>query len=72
MKNILLSRTDNIGVVVLSLPLAAYLKKISPHLKIFFLARDYTQAVVEAYPEVDEFISLEKLFKAGEQKALAD
>lgn len=58
---ILLSRVDNIGDVVLTLPMAAVLKHHFPHCQIVFLAREYVRGIIEACPTVDEFLSWDKL-----------
>lgn len=63
----LISRTDNIGDVVLTLPLAYYLKKNFKNSKVSFLAKDYVREVVEAHSSIDEFISLENLIKKNNQ-----
>ncbi|MDP1620716.1 MAG: glycosyltransferase family 9 protein [Bacteroidales bacterium] len=54
---IILSRTDSIGDVVLTLPLADALKKSIPGCTIIFLGREYTRPVVELCRNVDEFVS---------------
>lgn len=56
-KSILISRTDRIGDVVLTLPMAGYLKKHMPLLKIGFLCTDYTKPIVERSEHVDEIIN---------------
>jgi len=58
---IILSRTDNIGDVVLTLPLAALLKRHNPNCKITFLARHYVKDVVIHCDAVDDFIDWEPL-----------
>jgi ADP-heptose:LPS heptosyltransferase len=45
-QRILISRTDSIGDVVLTLPLAGYLRRQFPQAHIGFLCRDYTAPVV--------------------------
>lgn len=55
--SIMLSRTDSIGDVVLTLPMAGYLKKQFPKCRIVFLGRNYTRDVVALSEHVDEFIS---------------
>ncbi len=55
--SIILSRTDSIGDVVLTLPMAGYIKKHFPKCKIIFLGRNYTRDVVALSEHVDEFIS---------------
>lgn len=62
-KHILISRTDNIGDVILTLPLTGIFKKYFPNTKISFLARDYVRAVVEHCVHVDEFVSYDALSK---------
>ena len=59
-KNLLIVRTDRIGDVVLSLPLASLLKKHLPECKITFLVREYTKTLVENHPLIDEVIILEE------------
>jgi heptosyltransferase-3 len=59
-KNLLIVRTDRIGDVVLSLPLASIIKKHIPDCKITFLVRSYTKPLVENHPDVDHVIILEE------------
>ena len=54
---IILSRTDSIGDVVLTLPMAGYLKKHFPNCRIIFVGRNYTRDVVALSEHVDDFIS---------------
>lgn len=54
-KRIIISRTDSIGDVVLTLPLAGFLKKQFPTAQIIFLGRLYTKPVVNCCVNVDEF-----------------
>lgn len=55
--SVILSRTDSIGDVVLTLPMAGYLKKFFPKCKIIFLGRNYTRDVVALSEHIDEFLS---------------
>lgn len=57
-KNILVVRTDRIGDVVLSLPLAKIIKEKFPGCRITFLVRQYTKAVVEGNPYIDEVLTI--------------
>lgn len=59
--NILISRTDSIGDVLLTLPLCAWLKNQFPTAKLTFLGRNYTQSVIESFTIIDSFIALEQL-----------
>jgi heptosyltransferase III len=56
--NIIISRADSIGDVVLTLPVAAVLKKYFPEIKIGFLGKSYTKPVIETCIYVDEFIDV--------------
>ncbi|XZF13949.1 glycosyltransferase family 9 protein [Chitinophagaceae bacterium MMS25-I14] len=67
LRNIIISRTDSIGDVILTLPVAKVLKDHFPGIKIGFLGKAYTRAVIEACIYVDEFIDLED-FNAGPVK----
>ena len=55
--HILISRTDSIGDVVLTLPVAKFLKDRFPETKISFLGKAYTRPVIEACIYVDEFVN---------------
>jgi lipopolysaccharide heptosyltransferase II len=59
-RNILIARTDRIGDVVLSLPLAGIVKKHFPDCRVSFLVRNYTKDLVENHPQIDEVILLEE------------
>jgi len=59
--HILICRTDNIGDVVLTLPLAGYLKKLYPGARVDFLCRAYAAPLVENCVFVDEVLVLEDL-----------
>jgi len=56
--NIIISRTDSIGDVVLTLPVATVLKEYFPGVKIGFMGKAYTRPVIEACKSVDEFIDV--------------
>ena len=60
--NILLSRNDGIGDMVLMLPMAGIIKAHYPHIKIAVLGKKYTKALVDACVHVDEFIDEEDYF----------
>ncbi len=56
MQTVLISRTDALGDVVLTLPLAGLLRKYMPESKIVFLCRSYTQPIVQCCEHVDEIL----------------
>lgn len=68
---ILLSRTDSIGDVILTLPMAGVIKERYPEAKIFFLGRNYTKDIVAACDLVDEFISYDDLIHVSEKEQIS-
>ncbi|OGU75809.1 MAG: ADP-heptose--LPS heptosyltransferase [Ignavibacteria bacterium RBG_16_34_14] len=59
-QNLLIVRTDRIGDVILSLPLAGIVKKHFPDCKVTFLVRDYTRELVENHPYIDNILTLKE------------
>lgn len=57
-ENLLIIRTDRIGDVILSLPLAAEVKKKYPGCKVTFLVREYTRSLVAGNRNIDEIMLL--------------
>jgi len=55
-KRVIISRTDSIGDVMLTLPICAWLKNKFKGIEIIFLGNNYTKPVVECYDRIDEFI----------------
>lgn len=52
----MISRTDSIGDVVLTLPMCVWIKENFPGSKIIFLGDTYTKPILECLPEIDEII----------------
>lgn len=59
-KNILIVRTDRIGDLVLTLPLAGLIKKQYPNCKVSFLVHEYTKNIVSNHPFIDDVIVLKE------------
>ncbi|GAB4288424.1 MAG: glycosyltransferase family 9 protein [Ignavibacteriaceae bacterium] len=57
-QNLLIVRTDRIGDVVLSLPLAGIIRKHYPDCRITFLLRKYSKPIAANHPHIDEVITL--------------
>jgi heptosyltransferase-3 len=60
-KTFLISRTDSIGDVMLTLPLCTWIKSRFPSCKIIFLASTYTIPILECLPEIDEIWDFKSL-----------
>ena len=60
---IILCRTDSIGDMVLSLPLAGIIKQHYPSIPVYVIGKEYTLQVVAAHPSVTGFLSKEEVLK---------
>ena len=69
-RRLVISRTDNLGDVILTLPLAGYLKSIMPDLRITFIGKKYTQPVISRCVFVDQFLDREEIIKNPHQLAM--
>ncbi|HEV2352966.1 MAG TPA: glycosyltransferase family 9 protein [Puia sp.] len=66
----IISRTDAIGDVVLTLPVAAVLRQIYPEARILFLGRSYTEDVIRACEHVDGFLNWDEWRDLSREAAL--
>lgn len=62
---IILSRTDSIGDVVLTLPMAGLIKKYYPQARIIFIGRSYTKSVIALSEHVDLFLNYDSIETAS-------
>jgi ADP-heptose:LPS heptosyltransferase len=63
-RKVILSRTDAIGDVVLSLPLASVLKDLlGDRTEVLFLGRTYTRPVIESCSSVNSFLNYDTFVK---------
>lgn len=69
-KHIIISRTDSIGDVCLTLPLAGILKEKFKGVRITFLGMTYTKPVIECCPHVDEIVLWSDVSEKSEQEKL--
>ena len=60
-QKILIVRTDRIGDVVLSLPMAELIKRKYPKCKVAYFLRGYTSPLLEGNPFIDEVIVADEL-----------
>jgi ADP-heptose:LPS heptosyltransferase len=56
-QRIMIVRTDSIGDVMLTLPMAYYLKQIFPNVEILFLGKSYTKDIINRCLWVNRFIN---------------
>jgi len=69
-KTILISRTDNIGDVVLTLPLANVLKEKFRGCKVIFLGKTYTKPIIECCVNVDEILCWDEISQLDKKKQI--
>ncbi|MEO6489943.1 MAG: glycosyltransferase family 9 protein [Ferruginibacter sp.] len=63
LENIIISRTDSIGDIVMAMPVATVLKKQFPGIKIAVLGKAYTRDMAMACENVDQFITVEEFMQ---------
>lgn len=56
LRSILISRTDRIGDVVLTLPVFTVLRQLCPQAKLIGHVRSYTAPLLDGHPDVDEIL----------------
>lgn len=59
LRKILLTRTDRLGDVILSTPVATALRKNWPDVHVTFLVRHYTAEITRCHPHVNETLELD-------------
>jgi heptosyltransferase-3 len=64
-RTFIISRTDSIGDVMLTLPVAGVLRELYPDARIIFLGNSYTEEIVRACRHIDEFLNWDELKKSG-------
>lgn len=60
-KKILITRTDKLGDVILTLPLIAETKRLFPGSEIHFLVKKYVKDLIENYSPINKLIILEEI-----------
>lgn len=69
-ERIILSRTDSIGDVMLTLPVAGLLKQINPQSELYFLGKTYTKDVVETSEYIDHFLDWDQIQKRSAEEQI--
>ncbi len=67
---IILSRTDSIGDVILTLPVAGVLKEVNPDIEIIFLGKNYTRDIAESSVHIDSFLDWDEIQKQDETEQI--
>jgi heptosyltransferase-3 len=58
---IIISRTDSIGDVMLTLPICVWLKENIPGVELIYLGKNYTKPVVDCFSVIDEFVDWNRI-----------
>jgi heptosyltransferase III len=69
-QTIIISRTDSIGDVVLTLPIAHVLKHKFPNCKIIFLGKSYTKPVLECCVNIDQIVCWDEINQFDNNKLM--
>jgi ADP-heptose:LPS heptosyltransferase len=69
-KKLIISRTDGIGDVILTLPAAGLMKRVHPGVKIWFVGRSYTAPVISACEHIDTFINWDEVSEYSSQEKI--
>jgi len=64
----IISRTDNIGDVVLTLPLASLIRQKYPHASILFLCKKYIRPIIKSCEYINQFIDWDDVSAMAEQE----
>lgn len=70
-KKIVISRTDSIGDVCLTLPMAGILKEKFPYCQIIFLGNTYTKPIINCCSSVDEVWEWAELLEMTDKERLS-
>ena len=70
MKTFIISRTDAIGDVMLTLPVAGVLRSLYPSARILFLGRAYTRDIIDACTHIDGFLDWDQLKESSPDQQL--
>lgn len=66
-KRIIISRTDNIGDVILTLPLVGYIKSKRPETEIYFIGKPYTKSVINHCGHIHGFLDRQELLSSPDK-----
>ena len=67
-RKIIVSRTDSIGDVLLTVPLCKWIKEKYPQTKLIFLCKNYTAPVLEQFSVIDQVLSVSELLEMPFEK----
>jgi ADP-heptose:LPS heptosyltransferase len=67
LNKIIISRTDNLGDVVLTLPMAGLLKRKFPGCHIYFMGKSYTEPVIRLSKFISEFLDWDEIKEQEER-----
>jgi heptosyltransferase III len=68
-KKILITRTDKLGDVILTLPLIAETKRLFPDSEIHFLVKRYVKNLIENYSPIDKLVLLDEIEEKSSLKS---
>lgn len=67
-QRILICRTDSIGDVMLTLPMAYFVKDRYPNAEVYFLGKSYTKDIITRCPWIDVFLNADEWMQISEHE----
>ena len=67
---IMIVRTDSIGDVMLTLPMAYFVKQLYPLAEIVFMGKSYTKDIINRCPFIDRFVNADEYHELRDTKSL--
>ncbi|MGQ3685095.1 MAG: glycosyltransferase family 9 protein [Candidatus Loosdrechtia sp.] len=71
LKKIIISRTDSIGDVVLTLPMVGVMRSLFPASWLMFLGNTYTKPVIEACSHINTFLNWDEIKEKSKYEQIA-
>lgn len=71
-QRVLISRTDSIGDVMLTLPMAYYIKQKFRETEVYFLGKSYTKDIIKKCPWVDVFLNADDFLQWEEGRQVEE
>lgn len=71
-KNIIISRTDKIGDLILSIPAFVHIKQMFPQARVMVLVRSYNQRILANMPFIDQLVCTDEYESQDLQRLIKD
>ena len=69
-QTIVLSKTNNLGDVIIALPMASAIKAVAPKVTIIFICSNAFVDLVNHYRDIDQVVSVDNFIDGNESQAI--